>query len=208
MDIDIPPLDPQELENDIVTVSQVQIAFSATVSQVQTRLSDLSLQADTSTVTGLYDLMQQTLTVILDHADAWTHLRSHSQTVDAREAAEQVFIQLSEQAQGQFQVATLSNVDGVLQQQPLSGAEPEAPPAYIVVTLLLGTADDRPLFATITTAAELRQALEAARAMPLPYLMVFEVLWTPQHPQDSLTAADFAQDFADLQALDQSERPS
>jgi uncharacterized membrane protein len=68
----------------------------------------------------------------------------------------------------------------------------------VVVTLLLGTADDAPLFNEIYSTSLLRDVLEDITMLRSRFLLVFELLWTPQDATDSLTEADLASDYADL----------
>jgi uncharacterized membrane protein len=187
-----------ELENDIVTVSKVQVALRATARHLSAQLSELALKAETDEPEGLYALMQQTAKALLDHAAHWSHVLASSHTIDSRDAAEELFIQLSDRERRKFSVETLSNVDGVIQRQPIPLPDADEKPAYIVVTLLLGTEDDRPLFGELRSADELSQVLEKIHTLRAPYLMVFELLWTPQDVMDVLTAEDLATQFNDL----------
>lgn len=105
-----------ELDNDIVTVSQLQIALSAGVSSIQSQLSNLSLKADTKTPEGLYQLLEVTVEQLLENALYWTHLLGSSETFDSRETAEAVFENLSLAERGKFSAETLSNVEGIITQ--------------------------------------------------------------------------------------------
>lgn len=190
-----------ELENDIVTVTKLQVALRATANTVPTQLSDLAVRADTSTAEGVFTLFQQAVALLLDQSQHWTHALAHSQTIDTRDAAEEVFSQLSLQERRKFSAETLTNVDGVLSRQTIAPPAADEKPAYIVVTLLLGTADDAPILGEIQTAAELRAALMRLSAIQAPYLLVFELLWSPQADTDVLTADDLASEYSDLIAI-------
>jgi uncharacterized membrane protein len=73
------------------------------------------------------------------------------------------------------------------------------PAAYIVVTLLLGTEDDRPLFSDkIYSTAELQAALKRVGAITPAYLLIYELLWSPQDPSDSLTHEELLASYPDL----------
>ncbi len=71
----------------------------------------------------------------------------------------------------------------------------------MVVTLLLGTADDAPLFNEIYSTSLLRDVLEDITMLRSCFLLAFELLWTPQDAADSLSEADLASDYADLVAI-------
>lgn len=192
--------DSPELSNDIITVSRLQIALRSRAKRLQTQFSDIALRANTATPEGLFELLQETANTLLENADFWTHVLAGSQTVDSREEAEALFNQFSMQERSKFSAETLTNLNGVVSQQaPV--LTPGENPAYIVVTLLLGTADDEPLFNEIYSTSLLRDVLENIMVLRSRFLLVFELLWTPQDAADSLTEAELAADYADLVAI-------
>ncbi len=197
-------VDSLELTNDIVTVSRLQIALRSRAKRVQMQLSDIALRSNTATPEGLFELLQETASLLLENADFWTHVVAGSQTVDSREEAEVLFNQFSLQERSKFSAETLTNVDGVINQttQQPAPARPGDHSAYIVVTMLLGTADDEPLFNEIYSTSLLRDVLEDISLSRSRFLLVFELLWTPQEPTESLTEADLAAEYADLVPID------
>ncbi|WP_432810239.1 DUF1517 domain-containing protein [Pantanalinema sp. GBBB05] len=214
MDIHLENIDPSELTNDIVTVSQLQVALRADGHGLQNRLTELGENADTSTSEGLFELLQQVAKLLLERSSYWTHVLASSETVYSREEAEALFVQRSLHERSKFQAETLSNVDGVIREQPLppepSGADPtlrqtatnRSHKTYTVVTLLLGTADDQPLFGEIYTTSVLRDVLQDISMMRSPYLLAFELLWTPQLTNDVLSEKELAVDYGDMIAID------
>ncbi|MGB5961879.1 MAG: DUF1517 domain-containing protein [Coleofasciculaceae cyanobacterium] len=190
-----------ELENDIVTISKLQVALKSSAASLQSELSQLTLEADTETTAGLKKLLEDTVVALLRNTD-WTHVFGSSETISNREAAETVFNRLSIEERSKFSAETLTNVDGKIRQRELIEPEKnEDGAAYIVVTLLIGTADDRPLFASIDTAEEMQETLKQVAAMQLDYLMVFELLWSPQVDTDTLTEAELAKEYGELLAI-------
>lgn len=190
-----------ELENDIVTISKLQVALKSSAASLQSELSQLTLEADTETTAGLKKLLEDTVVALLRNTD-WTHVFGSSETISNREAAETVFNRLSIEERSKFSAETLTNVDGKIRQRELIEPEKdEEGAAYIVVTLLIGTADDRPLFASIDTAEEMQETLKQVAAMQLDYLMVFELLWSPQVDTDTLTEAELAKEYGELLAI-------
>lgn len=191
-----------ELENDIVTVSKLQVALLATTPSIQSELTEISLNADTETSEGLFKLLENVTQALLRNSTYWTHALGSSQTIPSREEAERVFESLSIGERRKFTAETLSNVDGkITQSPPVSPVLYDGPPAYIVVTLLVGTADDRPLLGEINSKAALKAILEKLGSMRSDYLMVFELLWSPQLETDSLTEQEFETEYADLVAI-------
>jgi uncharacterized membrane protein len=187
-----------ELENDTVTVSKVQVALLAQARSIQSQLSSLTLNADTQTSEGLAQLLQESALALLRSPEYWTHVSTSSQSVRSREEAENLFTQLSIRERSKFNVEALAHVDGkISQRNPILPDSTESAD-YIVVTLLVGTAYDKPLFGEIRTTESLQQALEQMAAIPSQHLLVFELLWSPQAETDSLTYDELLTEYTDM----------
>ncbi|MGI0489831.1 DUF1517 domain-containing protein [Pantanalinema rosaneae CENA516] len=187
------------VDNDIVTVSKIQVALLAEARSVQSELTSISLGIDTDTPEGLLQLLQESALALLRTPENWSHVLASSQTVRSREEAETLFSKLSIAERSKFGVETLTNVGGRVHQRSDFRPNPDADPAaYIVVTLLVGTAHDQPLFGEIRTTAALKQALEQLASVPSEYLMVFELLWSPQDASDSLTYDELLTEYTDM----------
>jgi len=211
-----------EETNDIMTVSRIQIALQISVGvgvacpkdsasqsenhALQSALTEITLNTATDTPTGLFQLLQRVIELLLKHSEDWSHFQASSETVATPITAEELFNQLSLSDRSKFSVETLTNIDGVVTQKeappPVASATvPDNQPGYLVITLLLGTVDDQPLFGEVLTVALLKAVLQGLAAMKPTYLRVVEVLWTPQAPDEVLTEADLAADFGDLVAI-------
>jgi uncharacterized membrane protein len=128
----------------------------------------------------------------------WTHALAISQSM-ARDKAEEVFNRISLQERTKFSHETLVNVGGKVAQRSKAIASPDKDPsAYIVVTLLIGTEHDKPLFGEIRNTQELRTALEAIASIPASHLLVFELLWSPQADTDSLTYDELLTEYSNM----------
>jgi len=187
-----------ELDNNTVTVSKIQVALLAQARTIQTDLTRFSLEVDTDTPAGLYQLMQESILALLRSPENWSHVLASSETVKSREAAEALFNQISVVERSKFSVETLSNVGGKVYQRDFKPDPEEDPASYIVVTLVVGTAHDRTLFDKIQTESALKESLQKLAAIPADYLMVFELLWSPQDAQDSLTYEELLTEYTDM----------
>jgi uncharacterized membrane protein len=189
----------RELQNDTVTVSKIQVALLAQARFIQTELTKLSLEVSTDTEWGLLQLLQESALALLRTPENWSHVQASSQTVKSREQAEALFSQISIAERSKYAVETLTNVGGRVRQQADFIPDPDKDPAsYIVVTLLVGTAHDRPLFTEIRTVEALQTALQNLAAIPSEYLLVFELIWTPQDETDSLTYDELLTQYTDM----------
>ena len=196
-------LSPQgEVANDIFTVSKVQVALLANARQIQETLTQVSLDIDTGTPEGLMQLLQESALALLRHSDYWTHVSAQSQTVRDGLEAEKLLNQLQMVERSRLSAETLVNVGGkIRRQQVVAPGLEEDPAAYIVVTLLVGTAHDQPLFQEIRNSTELQRFLETVGSLPPEYLMVFELIWSPQDASDSLTEEELLTEYSDLLPL-------
>ncbi|MEC4804139.1 MAG: DUF1517 domain-containing protein [Jaaginema sp. PMC 1079.18] len=190
----------RERDNDIVTISKLQVALIAPAGDIQTELSEISRNADTDSNEGLAQLLQESALTLLRHEEYWTHAASSSEVCNIAEAETQ-FNKLQFQERSKFSQETLVNVGGNLQTRAI--AEPDADNfgLYIVVTLLLGSADDRPLFNTVRSYDEVKTALETTASLRSDYLMTFYLLWTPQQKPAALTYDEMLTEYTDMVQL-------
>lgn len=189
----------REVYNDKVTVSKIQVALLAEARAIQAELTNLSLQVDTDTEWGLLQLLQESALALLRTPENWSHVLASSQRVKSRKQAEAVFSRLSIDERTKYTTETLANVDGrIRQQQDYTPDLDKDPASYIVVTLLVGTTYDKPLFAEIRTAEALKTVLEKLAAIPAEHLLVFELIWTPQAESDSLTYEELLMQYTEM----------
>lgn len=191
----------EEIDNDTVTVTKLQVALLAQARHIQTELTQLTGAADTTSQQDLTDLMHESVLALLRSPEYWTHVSTSSQTLQTREAASQAFEQISIAERSRFSAETLVNVGGRIRRQAVQPALDE-PASYIVVTLLIGSADDRAMInPDIHTTEELKIALQTLGGMTSDYLMVFELLWSPQDAADSLSQDELISEYPHLKLL-------
>ena len=189
----------KERDNNIVTISKLQIALLASATDVQLGLTELSLTADTSTEEGLKKLLQESILILLRNSEYWTHHVNSSQKIHI-DKAEAKFDSLSLEERSKLSSETLSNVEGNIRQKSVVSPDDESA-MYIVVTLLVGTAHDKPLFEDIRTPDDLTMALNTLGSMPADYLLKFELIWSPQTQNDSLTYDEFISEYTNMVEL-------
>ena len=194
------PLD--EINNDIVSVSKLQVALVANADSLQQELSSLATQANTTMTDGLCLLLQESALLLLRHTESWTHVYAESQTVPNLDVAQKVFNQLTIAERSKLSAETLVNVGGRVDQKPIPAlSDDEGPAAYIVVTLLIGTAHDKPLFNEIRDEVALEQTLQDIASMMPDYLFTLELIWSPQDVSDSLTYDELLSEYSELRQI-------
>ncbi len=190
-----------ELDNNKVTISKLQVGLLAEARAIQQELSQISLGADTDTPEGLVILLQEAAIALLRTPENWVYVSANSQAT-TREQAEGLFNNLSVTERSKFSAETLVNVNGrVRQSQTYKGDGDKDPAAYIVVTLLVGTEYDRPLFTQVNSRDTLQKALEKMAGVTADALSVFELLWTPQSESDALTYDEMLTEYSDMVAI-------
>lgn len=188
-----------ELENDIVTVSKLQVALLTPEGDLQEQLTQLTLNGDTESNEGLVDMLQEGALALMRRSDRWCYVASSSQTVNSRQEAQQLFENLSLQERSKFTSETLVNVNGAVQKRLAAlSQELSEPGSYVVVTFLVGTADDQPLFKDIQTSEALRETLGRLGSISPEYLMVFELLWSPQEESASLSSDELLTSYSHM----------
>ncbi|MEB3314059.1 MAG: DUF1517 domain-containing protein [Cyanobacteriota bacterium] len=184
-----------------VTVTGLQLALLAQARSLQQDLNQIALGADLSTAQGLAAQLQETVLALLRYPEYWSHCALQSQTLGGRPAAAKLFERLSLQERSKFRVETLANRSGQIERRSLPHHPPGEETAYLVVTLLIGTTHDRPLVSPVNSVMDLRRALQTLGSIPADQLLVYELLWTPQDPTDSLSSDDLLANYPDLITL-------
>ncbi|MCL1465157.1 DUF1517 domain-containing protein [Argonema galeatum] len=195
------PTGNKELDNNIVTISKIQVGLLAQARAIQKELSELSLSIDTGTPEGLSELVQESALALLRSPENWTHVSAISKTLRTREEAQTIFNKFSIEERSKFSSETITNVEGKIRQKDINPDQNAEPGSYIVVTLLIGTEDDRPLFVNVYSSQDLKAALERIAATPPEYLTVFELLWTPQSETESLSYDELLTEYANLMKI-------
>ena len=190
----------QERDNNRVTVSLLQVVLSKSAVEIQSKLSELSMTVDTATDAGLVELMQESALILLRNEYHWTHVLSQSDSLDISQAEEK-FDRLSFAERSKFSNESLSNVDGKIKTKESSSDDSDGFSTYVVVSLILGTADDDPLFAKIHSSESLKEVLIELSSMPEDYLMKFELLWTPQAANEYLTDEELLMEYTRVMPL-------
>jgi uncharacterized membrane protein len=194
----IPEQSFDKLTNHIVTVSKLQIALKAGGKSLQAQLNEIGFYADTASPEALFELLQQAATALLDYEMFWTHVLAISETVYSPEEARTLFNEWLNDEQNKLSFRSLTNADQGVTQRARTTPPLDDIPEYIVVTLLMGTTDEEPLFTEIYSNSVLRDVLDDIQSMSSRDLLLLEVLWSPQSANDTLTEAELERQYPEL----------
>ncbi|MBW4473501.1 MAG: DUF1517 domain-containing protein [Stenomitos rutilans HA7619-LM2] len=195
-------------ESPTISVAKLQVGLLAEARELQADLNAIARKADTSSTTGLSEVLQEATLALLRHPEYWVYAGSTVQQTRL-EAAESQFNRLLIAERSKFTGETLSNVNNQLKQASSSslavaekaGALAESGPGeYIVVTLLVGSQGKLQL-PTVNNSNDLRQALQQLGGVSGDRLLALEVLWTPQAENEVLTTEDVIVQYPDLKLV-------
>lgn len=187
--------------NPPVSVAKLQIGLLAEARYLQEDLNRMALSADTSSATGLTQVLQEASLSLLRHPEYWQY--ATAQTASTRLlSAEQSFNQLVLAERSKFTGETVSNVNNRLQQADAKTAEsgelaPTEPGAYLVASVIVATQGKLNL-PKISSTQDVRQALSALGAVSSDRLLAVEILWTPQAAGETLTADEMIAEYPEL----------
>lgn len=193
--------DSSSLNNPTVSIAKLQIGVLASARELQPELDQIAQRAETQTGSGLAKLLQETSLALLRHPEYWVY--GHGEVVTTRlTEAEAKFNQLALTERSKFQIETLSNVKGDLQNKSQTSAlETASQNEYVLVTLLAAVQTQTLGSLTIRTEEQLRTALKQLGAAAGEQLLALEVLWTPQASGDTLSKEELLTAYPTLVAI-------
>jgi len=193
----------RELSNDVVTVSQLKVVLLASAKSIQAQLTKLSETADLETNEGLAEFLKDCALALLRKPEYWVYVQSSSDTVADRHQAQVLFERCSVEERSKFSSeAFVRKGDRItIAEDANEAGDPNELPEYIVVTLLVGSEHDTPLFNKVYSVEDLKTSLETLASLPPDYVSVFTLLWTPQAETDSLSQEELLTLYPNLIAL-------
>lgn len=193
----------RDLNNPAVSVAKLQIGLLAEARYLQDDLTRMALSADTSSSTGLTQVLQEASLSLLRHPEYWQYASASAESTRLM-SAEQSFNQLVLAERSKLSGETLANVNNQLQQGSSKGElagkgelADAQPGSYIVATLVVAAQGKLDL-PKISTTQDVRQSLSKLGAVSSDRLMAVEILWTPQASGESLTADEMIAEYPQL----------
>jgi uncharacterized membrane protein len=200
------------VSNPAISVARVQVGLLSEARELQSDLNKLAMTANTSSATGLAQVLQETTLALLRHPEYWTHASSGVE--QARLAsAEAEFNRLVLSERSKFSRETLSNVNSQLRQAPIEAllvgqndenalsTQPISDPGEYIVVTLLAAAQGNLQLPKVNSTEDLRQALGILGGISSDRLLALEILWTPQAEGDVLTRDDLVVEYPNLKLI-------
>jgi uncharacterized membrane protein len=189
---------PQTRQDGPVTLAQVQVGLLATARDLQTDLRRLAGSANTSTSTGLQQVLQETTLALLRHPDLWVYANSEVGQVPFA-SAESTFNRLSMQERSKLEREITANVGGrrYSESSSISAGSSDATSDFIAITLLVASRRRLPIGST-DSADGLRDALHKLGAVGADDLLALEVIWQPEGAGEVLSTEDLLTAYPNL----------
>ena len=183
-----------------VAIAQLQLGLLASARAVQEDLRRLAASADTSSSSGLQQVLQETTLSLLRQPELWVYANAEVGQVPFA-SAESTFNRLSMQERSKLRRELTANVGG-RRSTDSSGAvgASDATSDFIAVTLLVASRSRLPLKGA-DTADNLRDSLQRLGAVSSDELLALEVIWQPEGAGEVLSSEELITAYPDLQHL-------
>lgn len=183
-----------------VAIAQVQLGLLASARDLQADLRRLAGRADTSSPSGLQQVLQETSLALLRHPELWVYANAEVGQVPFA-SAEAAFNRLSVAERSKLDRETTSNVAG---QQLAAGAvaagDSDASSDFIAITLLVASRG-RLTLSGASSADQLKESLQQLGAVGAEDLIALEVIWQPDGAGEVLSTDALITAYPQLQHL-------
>jgi uncharacterized membrane protein len=183
-------------------VVKCQLALLSTARSLQRELQGYANTVSTDTVTGLAAALQDVVMALMRHSDYWRYGVVQVQPASTLDDAERAFNQGVGQERAKLSEELTVHIDGVRRQVPRLESLPSAEVGqYLVVTLIVATGF--PAFTANQTPSpkDIENTLQRLSTLLTSDLLAFEVIWSPENPDDSLTEDELIAEYPELSAL-------
>lgn len=187
---------------DRYAVVKCQLALLSTARSLQRELQTFANDATTDTMAGLGAALQDGVMALMRHSDYWRYGAVHVHHAATLDDAERAFNRVVSQERAKLSEELTVNIDGIRRQASRAASAPSNEVGqYLVVTLIVATG--YPEFTAYPTpsAKDFESTLQRLSTLLTSDLLALEVLWSPENPDDSLTADELIAEYPELSAL-------
>jgi uncharacterized membrane protein len=183
-------------------VVKCQLALLSTARSLQRELQTYASTAATDTVMGLASALQEVAMALMRHSDYWRYGVVQVQPAASLDDAERAFNQSVSQERAKLSEELTVNVDGVRRQVPQSErARSDEVGQYLVVSLLVATGYPEFTAHQTPSSKDIEGTLQRLSTLLTSDLLAVEVIWSPEHPDDSLTEDELIAEYPELSPL-------
>ena len=189
-------LDLQQQTTSTATVSKLQIAFTPPAKKLRGNLSQVTSTTEQTTY-DIAELMRKAVSVLLTHQQYWTHVSYSSDSLPLEKIRSE-FEVISYLERNKCLTEELGFVNRKRPANKFNSFNRDDSYNYVVVTLILCTSHNSPLFDRIHTEAQLIEELIQLSQMKDNRLTEFELLWNPQQETEYISNERLLTQYSDL----------
>lgn len=190
-----------EVTPDRAWIYKVQLGLGRSAREIQEHLARFAAEGDTTSESGLGQLLQQTALELMRHKDSirYAHLDASGPMSLTNGETKLNAAALAERSR--FHIERVRGADGSVRRSDAAGAESNEALEYLVVTVVL--AARRPVVQAkeVSDPGQLQGLLGELGGVPASALLGLEVVWTPADPGDAMTKDDLVTTYPELRSL-------
>jgi uncharacterized membrane protein len=182
-------------------VYKLQLGLGRSARGLQERLEKFASEGDTSSESGLAQLLQQTALELLREKDSIRYGQAEGSGPMNLQRGETKLNGLALNERSRFEVERVRGAEGKVRRSEAAATTSSEVLEYLVVTVLVATRVPLEGLAKLTDLGELDQALRELGGVAPEALLGLEVVWTPADPDDALTEKELLATYPELRSL-------
>jgi uncharacterized membrane protein len=182
-------------------VYKVQLGLGRSGRGVQKRLEEFASTGDTSSETGLAELLRQTALELMREKDAIRYGLVEPGGPFSLTNGEAKMNGAAMAERSHFQLERVRGAEGQVRRSEAAATVGKEALEFLVITLLVATRAPLDRMKKVDDRAALEGVLSELGGVPANALLGLEVIWTPADPEDSLTETDLMTTYPELRSM-------
>jgi uncharacterized membrane protein len=182
-------------------VYKIQLGLGRSGRGVQKRLEEFASTGDTSSETGLAELLRQTALELMREKDAIRYALVEPAGPFSLTNGEAKMNGAAMAERSRFQLERVRGSEGKVRRSEAAETVGKEALEFLVITILVATRAPIDRMTKIEERSAIEGVLSEIGGVPASALLGLEVIWTPADPEDSLTETDLMTTYPDLRSM-------
>jgi uncharacterized membrane protein len=182
-------------------VYKIQLGLGRSGRGVQKRLEEFASTGDTSSETGLAELLRQTALELMREKDAIRYALVEPAGPFNLTNGEAKMSGAAMAERSRFQLERVRGSEGKVRRSEAAETVGREALEFLVITILVATRAPIDRMTKIEERSALEGVLSELGGVPASALLGLEVVWTPADPEDSLTETDLMTTYPELRSM-------
>lgn len=182
-------------------VYKIQLGLGRSGRGVQKRLEEFASTGDTSSETGLAELLRQTALELMREKDAIRYALVEPAGPFNLTNGEAKMSGAAMAERSRFQLERVRGSEGKVRRSEAAETVGREALEFLVITILVATRAPMDRMTKIEERSALEGVLSELGGVPASALLGLEVIWTPADPEDSLTETDLMTTYPELRSM-------